>query len=182
MASGRPEGWARNLPLAANGATISGAAMTAIFYVGSDNTAIVRCDCCQRSKKIDISAYGALHSLRVNIKCGCGHITGAVLEKRRAYRKETDFKGSYIHYVNGQPKGKGLLTVKDVSKTGLKLKIAAPDAMAVGDLLKVSFHLDDPQKSLIQKKVLIRNISADSVGTEFAPTETLDKSLGFYLR
>jgi hypothetical protein len=53
---------------------------------------------------------------------------------------------------------------------------------AVGDLLKVSFQLDDPPRSQIQKKVVIRNISPPLIGTEFAPTETLDKALGFYLR
>jgi hypothetical protein len=157
--------------------------MAVTFYVGADSTAVIRCDRCQRSKKIDVSNYSEIkRALRLSIKCGCGHVTTAVLEKRRVFRKETNFEGTYIHYVNGRPKGKGLLAVKDISKNGLKLKIATPDAMAIGDLLKVSFHLDDARRSLIQKRVIIRNIKPSLIGAEFAPTESLDKSLGFYLR
>jgi hypothetical protein len=87
-----------------------------------------------------------------------------------------------VHYVDGQPKGKGSVQIKDISTTGMKLQIATRETFAVGDLLKISFQLDDPPRSQILKKVLIRNISHPLIGTEFAPTETLDKALGFYLR
>jgi hypothetical protein len=64
----------------------------------------------------------------------------------------------------------------------MKLLITASETLAIGDLLKVSFQLDNPARSQIQKKVVIRNISPPLIGAEFAPTETLDKALGFYLR
>jgi len=49
-------------------------------------------------------------------------------------------------------------------------------------LLKIEFRLDDAQRSLVQKKVIVRNVSDNFIGTEFAVTEAIDKALGFYLR
>jgi len=157
--------------------------MAETVYITSSNTAVFRCPHCQRTKNVDISTFGDLNQpLRFKVKCPCGQITVSVLEKRRRYRKETDLVGTYVHYVNGQPKGKGSLRVKDLSTSGLKLKITSSEPLAIGDVLQVSFQLDNPQRSLVQKKVVVQNISLPYVGVEFAPAETLDKALGFYLR
>jgi hypothetical protein len=152
-------------------------------YVSSNNTAVFRCPHCQRTKTVDVAALGEFQqSLRFKLKCPCGQVSLARLEKRRRFRKETDFPGNYVHYVNGRPTSKGSMRVKDLSNNGMKLMITASAAFTVGDLLKVSFQLDDAQHSLVQKKVIVRNISPPYVGAEFAPTETIDKALGFYLR
>jgi len=157
--------------------------VTETVYITSSNTAVFRCPHCQRTKNVDVSTFGEMKQpLRFKVKCPCGQTTVSVIEKRRRYRKETNLAGTYIHYVNGQPKGKGPVRIKDLSTSGMKLLISASETFAVGDLLKVSFQLDDPPRSLVQKKVVIRNVSPPLVGTEFAPTETIDKALGFYLR
>jgi len=44
-----------------------------------------------------------------------------------------------------------------------------------------SFFLDNPQKTAINKKVIIKNINLPFIGTEFPITEREDKQLGFYL-
>ena len=152
-------------------------------YLTSNHTAVCRCHSCQRTKTVDVSSYRDVnHPLRFRMKCPCGQVTTCILEKRQWYRKETDFPGAYIHYVEGQPKGKGFLTVKDISNTGLKLLIASSADLTLGDMLKVSFNLDNTARNLVEKKVVIRNLNPPYVGTEFAPTETIDKPLGFYLR
>ena len=157
--------------------------MAETVYITSNNTAVFRCPHCQRTKNVDISTFKDLNQpLRFKVKCPCGQITVSVIEKRRRYRKETDFVGTYVHYVNGQPKGKGSLRVKDLSTSGLKLMITSSEPLAIGDVLQVSFQLDNPQRSLVQKKVVVQNIGLPYVGVEFAPTEALDKALGFYLR
>ena len=45
----------------------------------------------------------------------------------------------------------------------------------------VEFYLDDNLRTLIKKKVIVRNIAGPTIGTEFAPTEAVDKALGFYM-
>ena len=157
--------------------------MAETVYISSNNTAVFRCPHCQRTKTVDVSTFGDLRQpLRFKLKCPCGQVSVSMLDKRLRYRKETNFPGSYVHYVNGQPKSKGSMRVKDLSNNGMKLLITGNDSFAVGDMLKVSFKLDDAQHSLVEKKVIVRNISSPYVGTELAPTETIDKALGFYLR
>jgi hypothetical protein len=151
-------------------------------FITSENTAVFRCPSCQRTKTVDVSTLGDLsRPLRFKVKCPCGEVTTAVVDKRRRFRKETDLPGSYVHYADGQPRGKGALTIKDVSVSGMKLMITS-SAFQPGDVLKVSFNLDDVHRTPIEKKVIIRSISPPFLGTEFVPTDALDKALGFYLR
>jgi hypothetical protein len=153
------------------------------LFITSENTVVFRCPHCQRTKTVDVATLGELaQPLRFRLKCPCGQVTTSVIDKRRRFRKETSFPGTYVHYVDGQPRGKGSLTVKDLSVNGMKLMIASGEAFNRGDVLKVAFKLDDAKRSLVEKKVVIRSISPPFFGTEFAPTETLDKALGFYLR
>jgi hypothetical protein len=153
------------------------------LFITSENTVVFRCPHCQRSKTVDVATLGELsRPLRFRLKCPCGQVTTSVIDKRRRFRKETSFPGTYVHYVDGQPRGKGSLTVKDLSVNGMKLMIASGETFNRGDVLKVAFKLDDAKRSLVEKKVVIRTISPPFFGTEFAPTETLDKALGFYLR
>jgi hypothetical protein len=63
----------------------------------------------------------------------------------------------------------------------MKLNVNGEHHCIVGDILQVEFHLDDTQRTLINKKVIIRNIIGSNIGTELAPTEAVDKALGFYL-
>lgn len=157
--------------------------MTETVYITTANQAVFRCPQCQRTKTVDASAFDNLTPpLRFKMRCPCGHEATAIVEQRRRFRKEVSLPGSFVHVVNGRPKGKGMMMVKDLSTTGMKLVIAASGILSAGDLLKVEFNLDDPARSLVVKKLIIRNINGSEVGTEFAPTETLDKALGFYLR
>jgi hypothetical protein len=51
----------------------------------------------------------------------------------------------------------------------------------LGQTLRVEFHLDDKRHTLINKKVIVRNVHKNLVGASFAPTEGDDPHLGFYL-
>jgi hypothetical protein len=73
------------------------------------------------------------------------------------------------------------LTVEDISATGMKLKLNAPQGFAVGDQMEVDFNLDDKHRTLIKKRVIVRNINSPFIGVAFGPAEALDKALGFYL-
>ena len=156
--------------------------MSKTAYISKDNTVVIRCDQCQRIKTLDLAPYGGVQQpMKVKIKCACGHLFTSIVEKRRVYRKQVSLKGSFVHFVGGQPKGKGAMTVVDISNSGMKLMLPPGESMAVGDMLKVEFRLDDPRRSLIKKRLIVRNVKANLVGAEFGPSETIDTSLGFYL-
>jgi PilZ domain len=156
--------------------------MTQKIYITSKQMATFCCPQCNRSKTVDVSKYAAVDKLvKVNIKCPCGHAYKAILEKRRQYRKETNLPGTYVHFVDGQPRNRGLMTVRDLSTAGMKLRLNVKQNFVVGDQMRVEFHLDDAHRTLIKKTVIIRNQRDHFLGVELAPFEAVDKALGFYL-
>jgi hypothetical protein len=156
--------------------------MTEKVYIASTKMATFVCPKCQKSKTVNVSKYAALDkNVKVSVRCPCGFAYVSILEKRKRYRKETNLPGSYSRYVDGKQLGGGLMIVKDLSIIGMKLQIDAENDCEVGDIIQVEFHTDDAQRAFIKKKVIIRSINGPTFGTEFAPTEGIDKALGFYL-
>jgi transcription elongation factor Elf1 len=140
------------------------------------------CPQCNRSKTVDVSKYAAIDKMvKVNVKCPCGNAYKAILEKRKQYRKETNLPGTYVHFIDGQPQNRGPMTVRDLSTSGMKLQLNVNQNFALGDQMQVEFHLDDAQRTLIKKTVIIRNQREQFIGVELAPFEAVDKALGFYL-
>ena len=91
-------------------------------FITSQKTANFICPKCQRAKIADVSKYVNLdRRIKVNVKCPCGHSFRTLLEKRKQYRKETDIPGSFIHLIDGKAVSRGLITVCDLSVTGMKL-------------------------------------------------------------
>lgn len=151
-------------------------------YVTSKQMATFSCPQCTRTKTVDVSKYATIDKVvKVNVKCPCGHAYKAILEKRRQYRKETNLPGTYIHFIDGNAQNQGLMTIEDISTTGVKLKLNVKQNFAIGDQMKIEFHLDDTRRTLIKKTVIIKNQRDQFIGAEFAPFESVDKALGFYL-
>lgn len=156
--------------------------MTEKVYITNQQMATFVCPECSRSKTVNVSEYTNLDKLiKVNVKCPCGHAYTAILEKRKQYRKKTNLPGTFIHFVEGRPVNRGVMNVEDISATGLKLRMNSTLNCTVGDYLDVEFNLDDRNRALIKKHVIIRNITGSNLGVEFGPAEALDKALGFYL-
>jgi hypothetical protein len=156
--------------------------MSAIVYVTSENKARFECPRCHRSKTVDAGRFKSpTRTVRVKVRCPCGHNYNAILEKRRGYRKEVSLPGSYVHLVDGHEVGRGAMTVRDISTGGMKLRMTNAGKLKTGDVLRLEFRLDDAHRSLLQKKVIVRNIEDMYVGVQYAMTESTDKALGFYL-
>jgi hypothetical protein len=179
MIIAKPNRIAANLPYLADVGTHT---MFEKVYITSKQMATFVCPKCERSKTVNVSRYVNLDKMvKVKVKCPCGYAYTSLLEKRKKYRKDTNLPGYYSRMVDGNVVARGLMTVKDLSTTGMKLHINGNHGCNVGDVLKVEFYLDDFQRSLVRKKVIVRNIFKSEIGTELAPTEAVDKALGFYL-
>ena len=150
--------------------------------MSSTKMATFVCPKCHKAKTLNVSKYANLDkNVKVNVRCTCGYTYTSILEKRKRYRKETNLPGSYRRLINGKPMDSGLLIVRDLSTIGMKLQIDAANDCEVGDVIQVEFYTDDAQRAFIKKKVIIRSINGQTIGTEFALTEGIDKALGFYL-
>jgi c-di-GMP-binding flagellar brake protein YcgR len=123
----------------------------------------------------------AKSKIKFRAKCLCGNSFNAKLERRKQYRKSTNLPGTYEIFSKAKNNNNGLLTIEDLSRTGMKLKIFNTKNISVGDILMVQFCLDDALRSLLNKMVIVKHRHHQCLGTEFAPTETLCKTLSFYL-
>lgn len=183
--------------------------MTKKVSINSDNKAVFVCPECKTEKTVDVSKYENIDkAVTVKVKCKCKHTYTVVMEKRERLRKETELYGVYTKLGPETDGQKGLLTIKDVSRSGLKselsilrlkikqhdlsgiedkgdilnFEIQNPDVdLDVGDKLLVEFHLDDGQRSLIKKEAIIRWINMPHIGVEFSSSELFDKALGFFM-
>ena len=156
--------------------------MVETVFVTSKQMATFICPKCQKSKTVNVSKYATLDKIvNVKVTCPCGYGYTSILEKRKEYRKAANLPGAFIHLIDGLQAGSGLMKVRDLSTSGLKIHINTQHHCTVGDVIQVEFSLDDSHRTLIKKKVIVRNIVGQNIGTEFAPTEVLDKALGFYL-
>jgi hypothetical protein len=152
------------------------------IHITREQTAVITCPMCQISKTTDVSKVIKLEKMaKFNVRCRCGHIFTALLERRKHYRKETNLTGSYVRLVSGKPLGRGHMTVRDLSLTGMRLEVHGPHDFSEGDIMEIEFRLDDMKKTLIKRKVVVRNVKNYYLGIEFFQTEKEDKALGFYL-
>jgi predicted RNA-binding Zn-ribbon protein involved in translation (DUF1610 family) len=157
-------------------------AMIEKVFITSNNTATFVCPQCGNVTTVNVAKYAATDKrISVNCRCNCGHHFTVTLEKRRMYRKSTDLPGTYYHRLDNGDLGKGSMRVVDISSTGLKLKLSVERIFEIGETLRVEFELDDKRHTPINKRVIVRNVKRNLVGTAFAPNEGEDPSLGFYL-
>lgn len=144
------------------------------------------CPECKKAVTKDLSSHKDIDKVvKVNCKCPCGHQYLVLLEKRGFYRKVADLPGIFIY---GPEQLSAAMTVKDLSRTGIKFDIEAAPPLKKGDTIFVEFQLDNPQKTLFQKEVVVRTITGGSqIGAKFCSVDidhTSDpatRALNFYL-
>jgi hypothetical protein len=154
-------------------------------FISSDHTITFKCPKCNQPRTVDVSNYQNLEKVeRVKVKCACKNIYYALIEKRKQFRKRTNFPGTFTHIVSDTPKDKGTMIVTDVSRTGLKIKLNSKREFIIGDKIIVEFHLDDKSRSLIKKECIIKKDFGLEFGIEFIsvhPSDPSDRAIGFYM-
>ena len=154
-------------------------------FVTESNMAVFECPQCNKGKSVDVSRFKDVRrAVRLKVKCPCGHIYRVVLERRRHFRKDVNFPGTYTHVLSDYREEKGGITVKDLSRSGVKVRLNVEKGFKIGDILLVEFQLDDKQRSLIKKNAVIKKISDSYLGLEFNSIDSSDpsdKAIGFYM-
>ncbi len=154
-------------------------------FINKNNQATFVCPSCGDTKSVDVTQYLAIKKpVRFKRKCRCGQITPFLLERRQFYRKPVDIEGVGRVLKNNTEIA---LRIRDLSRSGLKIDLVAEDPLEIGDKLFVEFRLDNKQRTLIQREVVIRKMFGMSLGTEFTsrdPNNPIDKAydlaIGFY--
>ncbi|MCU0587147.1 MAG: PilZ domain-containing protein [Syntrophobacteraceae bacterium] len=148
--------------------------------IGNEGFVEVACPQCDRSLTLAVERIQE-PGISVQARCGCGMRFSVVFERRAHYRKPTGLLGRAARKA-----GPELLVldviISDLSRGGLSLKFSRDPGLAVGELIRVDFRLDDGDQTLIRAQVVVKSIRRFTVGTEFHfLEEKMRKVLGFYL-
>lgn len=158
--------------------------MTEKIFISKNNTAKLICPKCEASKTENVSEYLKVHeAVQLIHKCRCGFSSTVLLERRERHRKAVNLSGEYDFALSTGQTNKGSITVKDISRAGLKFQVdedEKPD-FVVGSKLFLKFHLDDKQKTLLKKEVIVKNIRGSIIGVEFISVDLYDRALGLYM-
>ena len=147
------------------------------------NTAQFACTACNRQWVEDVSEYLYVPSMvELTVTCTCGYSWKTILERRRYFRKNVNFSGTYKYKLDDEKDAAGVMTVVDISRKGLKLKLDEEGArFEKGDLLEVAFPLGNDAKTLVKRVVNIKNIFQNFLGVEFSDTKQKDTDVDAYM-
>jgi hypothetical protein len=156
--------------------------MTQKVFLSSENTAKIICNACNRNYETDMSSYlNSPNTIQIKAKCKCGHSWTITLEKRRYFRKRVKLQGRYKYQITGRAVSEGVMTLLDLSRTGLKMKIHGEHTLKDGDWIEVEFRLDNSVRTLVNRIVNIKNVSGEYIGASFREIKQFDPIIGFYM-
>lgn len=142
-------------------------------YINEQKMGTITCPECKKPWEKDFSQikdFPKKNMLKCN--CPCGHSFPIKLERRRHSRKMTNLTGSYLH---DKSKKRGLVNIKNVSKSGASLELNTQHMIPSGDKLVLKFNLDDAQKSYMCKEAVVKKADGNTVGLEFSDMEPDEK-------
>jgi len=161
---------------------------TAKSYIGDDGRATIRCDQCGRKKAIDAIKFQAFNK-QLMVKCACSYAFSVSFEWRKSYRKDVLLSGEYLKNGGEERRGSdtsgedmhyGNMALENLALGGVAFRTNQSHDLKVGDIIQVEFRLDDPQKSLISRNVIVKRVDGRLVRAEFCDSRP-DKALAFYL-
>ena len=148
--------------------------------VNEKGMAWITCEKCKHTAGVELNRLGDLGHVE-DYRCPkCEAVFEVSYEFRKSYRKEVNLNGTFSQQ---QPRQDyvGRIEIKDISKTGVKFKTRVKYDFKPGYLLKLTFTLDDRNKTEINQLIEVKWVSGQMVGGEFKQQDQSTKQkLGFY--
>lgn len=146
-------------------------------FVNKDMMASFSCPKCKKVRRMDVSKFCSQQKeVRLTFKCKCAHSFPVVLERRQYIRKPVCLLGNVI-----RDHKKYSMKVEDLSRYGMRIRLLDKNIpMAVNDILVIEFTLDDNNKTLVNKEVIVQTVMPKNMGVKFKSTDHYDK-FGKYL-
>jgi diguanylate cyclase (GGDEF)-like protein/putative nucleotidyltransferase with HDIG domain len=92
--------------------------------------------------------------------------------------KIVSLKGNFVHL---KTKGSGYMSVERLSLETIGFKVVKSHSIKVNDFLDIQFTLDGMKKSLVERRIVVREVKDDYITAEFYNPPPYAKNLGFYL-
>ena len=144
--------------------------MGKIVYFVKNGKIVVVCPICRFTRTISVAEYVCLpKNVSFRVKCRCGHVHRACLERRRQYRKFTRLTGRYVYLTDKFIHTEGQIVIKDLSSWGIGFSLLeAPRVVPLpGDPLSVQFRINQFPGALLKKEVLVKSFRGSRVGARF---------------
>jgi len=149
--------------------------------VSEKGVAWITCDKCKNTSEVDLSGRSDRDEPVINYKCAkCEAVSVVSCEYRKSHRREVNLNGTFIQQ---QPREDyaGRIEIKDISKTGVRFKTRVKYDFKPGYLLKLTFTLNDRNKTNINQIIEVKWVSGQMVGGEFKHQDQwTQRQLGFY--
>ena len=128
------------------------------------------CSQCGYTKRINTEKYFNLKkSLKISIKCKCGELETAYLERRNNTRKTSEFDGKFFHSDINAKLNCGDIKVCNISADGMGFMVLENlnNSIKPGDDIIVKFRVNNMPRSLITKKASVINIQGNFLNVKF---------------
>ena len=149
-------------------------------FVRQDDTVTIVCPACTLPKNVSVGSFRT-KSHYLKVRCPCDNVFRVHLDFRQFYRKPTDLKAMY-KTLKPAGHGGGVVQIKNISQGGLGFTISEVNTIEVGQLLLITFQLDDKKKTSLKKEVIVQSVSDNFVGCRFTTGQAYEKEIGFYLK
>ena len=100
------------------------------------------------------------------------------IKKKQTQGRTVSLKGNFIHL---KTKGTGYMSVEKLSLVSIGFRISRSHRVKVNDFLDIQLVLDDVNKSLIERRIVVREVKGNFIKADFYNPPPYAKNLGFYL-
>jgi len=133
-----------------------------------DNQTLIECPRCGFQKVINIAKYFKRSNAGNFVsKCKCGYSSSVIMERRKFERHFFDAKGNVLHErIRGKPESSAI-TIKDLSRSGVKFVTEKSEALEIGENIVITFEFSDNRKTFFIKEATVRNVNGKTVRAKF---------------
>jgi two-component system cell cycle response regulator len=99
-------------------------------------------------------------------------------KNKQTIGKTVSLKGNFIRLKTG---GSGNIRIEQLTMDNIGLRISESHSMRINEFLDIQFTLDNTKKSLVKRRIVVREIKGNFINAEFYNPPPFSKNLGFYL-
>ena len=139
---------------------------------------VALCPQCGAGNRVSPTPGPHVHTFKM-VTCPCGQQFPILFNSRKFRRQPVSLPGTYTS--TGEETVRQM-TVENLSLAGVHFRPLLPNTLHIGDVLTLSFCLDDPPHTKLELRATVRWMNRHTIGAEFCDLQGVETALGVYLR
>lgn len=129
---------------------------------------VIECPRCHFQKAIDTDeCVKRSGEIRLKIKCRCGEIFQALLEKQMYSRSAIGSKGHVVIEDLSEILSGLSVSIQDINGSGVHIETDYPELFRIGNKVMVKIYCGNSNGAFISKDGTVENINRNSIGIHF---------------